>query len=265
MMRHGLFDPGDEQATVSNDINVIFSREKWSQSSSVEEHFEPGFYAYKGPDGSARPWTASSDDMIWKALDLPLRLATQVLKSEHPAWDELHNPCWRVPVPDEDDVRRPDAKQSHPAFKILQRNEATRNQLGPESQFLEQFWKNNEPLRYGFDFIKDHVKWRFMPGYDTERPEDLEPGDKMRVDKEYEYNSPSLYDGMTRWVEEADGQPAHLSVSLAADPVYILMDDQLTTKEKMVVSFTLACTILHELSVRFFPRKFPASFHADAM
>ncbi|KAJ2903073.1 hypothetical protein MKZ38_010494 [Zalerion maritima] len=226
---YGIWNPWDNSVgfDLNNETNPLLAREKWEDASWRGGHpdYPKFFYNIAGHRGH---WDARNNDLVWNALQAPIKMVTQFLKSPSPIFDAMLDFYCYDKLDEEVDTRRPheltDPSRSHFVW-MVRRNRPPREEMLPS---LRSAFDEGLPFRQWVEeILSDRIVWG------------------IRSDSLYDEGSEDIYSSGVTYQPTA--VIPKIRVYLSADTMWPLLHPGFTTAEKASASTLIATTILHEL------------------
>ncbi|KAJ0273837.1 hypothetical protein CBS470a_012057 [Colletotrichum nupharicola] len=171
--------------------------------------------------------TNESDDYVWECLQPALILASRMLfylEGHDPFWKALCDVWNRMPVPESRDNRPQDQKDRWPMFTFSKHPDP----LPPGGQpFIPpEYYQLLDPIETTANVLNDWLVLNVTSTFHTENEAEGQP-----------------LNGIT--FAEDDGT---IRTCLGADDIYPLLVQGYTTDERLVFSFRVATTLVHEIA-----------------
>ncbi|PNP50741.1 hypothetical protein THARTR1_08362 [Trichoderma harzianum] len=243
------FEIGDFQSNLRGPIDSLFSREKWDQSPfGVADVSTVSFRL----DGKCLDMEVEWNVEVWDCLQPALQMATRLFCQDDPFFKAILDVGNRYKIPATADSNPQKAKS--PNFKIELRRDNTeaigyRHKVRPSATF--------NPVELTFKVLESRLKWRIASAhYDVESPIGKFDAETAFAVTRFNLSNPNSF----------------ISIDLAAEVIWQLLADQLSSSEKTMVSWMLAATMVHELCHAIIeatliwirhPREFGVSHPAD--
>ncbi|KAL6826788.1 hypothetical protein J3E69DRAFT_380160 [Trichoderma sp. SZMC 28015] len=243
------FEIGDFQSNLSGPIDSLFSQEKWNQSPfGVVDVSTVSFDL----DGKCLDMEVERNDEVWNCLQPTLQMATRLFCQDDPFFKAILDVgnWYKIPATTDSNPRKARA----PNFKIELRKDNSeaigyQHKVKPSATF--------NPVELTFQALESRLKWRIASAhYDVESP-------IGKFDAETAF-------AVTRL--ELSNPNSSICIDLAAEVIWQLLAAQLSSSEKIMVSWLLAATMVHELCHAIIgatllwirhPREFGVSHPAD--
>ncbi|KAI0508907.1 hypothetical protein F5B22DRAFT_649606 [Xylaria bambusicola] len=227
----------DPKCDLDNELFFLFRRERWVDSRWKGSTSENPKLAYN-VGGTREEWNIQTNDALWDALQPALRLASIIILQSPPHIQALINMCTRQPIAPQFDRREKantptltkyvleediDLNLTYPAIRTLKAlynfdwREAV---LGHLSGFLELDIASGYTLLYR----------RYAPDIEYQ---------EMEPCSQFAYGSTGMYN---------EGPKRVIRIKLAAESIWPLLVPQYSASEKMVASFEIANTMVHEFA-----------------
>ncbi|KAI8276035.1 hypothetical protein K4K60_008125 [Colletotrichum sp. SAR11_57] len=171
--------------------------------------------------------TNESDDYVWECLQPALVLASRMLfylEGHDPFWKALCDVWNRMPVPESRDDRPQDQRDRWPMFTFSRNPDS----LPPGGQpFIPpEYYQLLDPIETTANVLNDWLVLNVTSTFHTENEAEGQP-----------------LNGIT--FAEDDGT---IRTCLGADDIYPLLVQEYTTDERLVFSFRVATTLVHEIA-----------------
>ncbi|KAI1092184.1 hypothetical protein F5B19DRAFT_228575 [Rostrohypoxylon terebratum] len=222
------------QCDLDNEIHNLFQRYHWADTDWRGNRAADPRWLYN-LEGERHEWNARRNDVVWAAMEPALKFASHVITSKHEIFRQLSDMTLRQAVPPEED-----------------------NRPGPNEDTLYRFLPQQEPglkgtppgvaelHQAGFDWIKAvhavlerTLVFDLYSGWLDTTPVVGDPPEIAHESKGYSY-------GTTRMLMA--GASSKIVIYVAPEMVWPLLVSQYNGSEKLVTSFTLASSLLHELA-----------------
>ncbi|KAG8169727.1 hypothetical protein KVR01_000472 [Diaporthe batatas] len=215
-----------------SDIHRLFDRDKWTQE-PVPDHgknkrkatFQNFDLSYNFGEGE-RKYDAKENDAVWNALLPSIKLASRIIRSNHPHWRMLLAGIYHMrKVPREKDGRTRAEKQKsdYREYRSLWLN-IDRNEMYPSARRLFDLRFEAARATLGILTSEGKLKWSVVEGVPN-------------------------HNGLAMWeVDEATCDFSY-RLCLSVNFVWPLLVDQYTESEKAGYQVMLARIMLHELAV----------------
>ncbi|KAJ0339419.1 hypothetical protein KNSL1_012034 [Colletotrichum chrysophilum] len=172
--------------------------------------------------------TNESDDYVWECLQPALVLASRMLfylEGHDPFWKALCDVWNRMPVPESRDDRPQDQRDRWPMFTFSKNPDP----LPPGGQpFIPpEYYQLLDPIETTANVLNDWLVLNITSTFHTENEAEGQP-----------------LNGIT--FAEDDGT---IRTCLGADDIYPLLVQGYTTDERLVFSFRVATTLIHEVAL----------------
>ncbi|KAL7937374.1 hypothetical protein V8C35DRAFT_320285 [Trichoderma chlorosporum] len=223
LLAGNYFEIGDFQSNLSGPIDSLFSRGKWKQSSPGVPNVSTTSFRL---DGKSLDMEVERNDELWNCLQPALQMATRLFCQDDPFFRAILDVSNWYEVPP---TASSSQRKKSPNFKIELRsnkNDAIgyRHNVRPSAAF--------DPVALTFKVLENRLKWRIVSAhYDIESP-------VGKFDHETAF-------AVTRL--NLSNPKSSISIDLAAEVVWQLLTTQLSSSEKVMVSWMLAATMVHEL------------------
>ncbi|KAI1101674.1 hypothetical protein F4804DRAFT_291271 [Jackrogersella minutella] len=216
---------------LEGEINEFFQRERWELSDwKGTLDYEPRFVY--NLNGVREEWDVTTNDTLWQALQPALQLVTKVINGKHPALEALMDLRTRRRIPADKDIR---TKPETPFMWTYGPQYTTRREdmLLPVRQLDEEGWVWSThimaTLRAVLSVDIGSVFLSSTPGEDGQLNE-----------------FSAIAYGTTRCMPA--GPDSKIVISIGAELIWPLLVPQLSQSEKLVTSFAIATTLLHEFA-----------------
>ncbi|KAL6699029.1 hypothetical protein J3F84DRAFT_405911 [Trichoderma pleuroticola] len=243
------FEIGDFQSNLRGPIDSLFSREKWDQSPfGVADVSTVSFRL----DGKCLDMEVRWNDEVWDCLQPALQMATRLFCQDDPFFKAILDVgnWYKIPAAAEANPQ----KAKSPNFKIELRRDNSeaigyRHKVRPSATF--------NPVELTFKVLESRLKWRIASAhYDVESPIGKFDAEAAFAVTRFNLSNPN----------------SSICIDLAAEVIWQLLAAQLSSSEKVMVSWMLAATMVHELCHAIIeatliwirhPREFGVSHPAD--
>ncbi|KAI1775806.1 hypothetical protein F4818DRAFT_388587 [Hypoxylon cercidicola] len=221
---------------LADEIHPLFQRNRWRD------------FGHKGAvryvprvlynlNGERKEWNVATNDELWEALQPALRLVSKIINSRHPALLRLVDMTNRRRLPEHMDNRQtdyPDRPRGVPAYGAPENGQVgERYEQLVRLQELGYNWEDNI-----YRILGNFLHFDVHSGY-------LSPSrsnDPKAVDGCFEWEDCTY--GCTNWYDVGDH--VYQTIYLSAEIIWPLLMPQYSQTEKMVASFGVASTLLHE-------------------
>ncbi|KAK0767018.1 hypothetical protein N5P37_000748 [Trichoderma harzianum] len=227
----------------------LFSREKWDQSPfGVVDVRAVSFRL----DGKSLDMDVERNEEVWNSLQPALQMATRLFCQDDPFFKAILDVGNWYKIPATSDSNPQKAKA--PNFKIELRSDKSeaigyQHRVRPSAKF--------NPVELTFKVLESRLKWRIVSAhYDIESPTGKFDAETAFAVTRFKLSNPS----------------SSICINLAAEFIWQLLATQLSSSEKIMVSWMLAATMVHELCHAIIeatllwirhPREFGVSHPAD--
>ncbi|KAH7163534.1 hypothetical protein B0J13DRAFT_634896 [Dactylonectria estremocensis] len=181
-------------------------------------------YNINGERGEYNP---RSNDRVWEALQPALQLASRLLSADHPFMSAIKDPTNRFCVDDSLDLRLPEEKKKTPRFSFRSFVDINDLRLVPAARLMRQM-PHFDPTAVSQMVIENCIELGIQSGhyhFDAEFKEVL---------------------AVAETKDQATGPSAPIQISLAAEVVWPLLEPNFSSSEKMMASFVIAISMVHE-------------------
>ncbi|KAI3319557.1 hypothetical protein HD806DRAFT_548127 [Xylariaceae sp. AK1471] len=222
---------------LDNSIHYLFSRDKWHNSTWKGSRPHSPKYVYS-VNGVREEWDVATNDTLWEALQPALRLVTQVLGRNNPQIEAIYNMNTRQPVPADQDYRK---NRSTPTLtKYVLEQDIDMNQTYPElRQLHEKYgydWRSNVLQRVLDKCLRLDIGSCFVaPGYSGQHKNGVEEWEPWGF-------------GVTDRHANDDTKECRIDITIGGELIWPLLMPQYSPNEKMMCSFVIANTLLHEFA-----------------
>lgn len=94
-------------------VHDLFARQRWAQTAAPPRGYWTGVWNVRyGPalNGTPGVYNASSNQLVWDAIEPALKLASRIIRSNHPFWLAITSMFHLRPVPESKDGRSPEQR-----------------------------------------------------------------------------------------------------------------------------------------------------------
>ncbi|KAF4871651.1 hypothetical protein CGCSCA1_v009100 [Colletotrichum siamense] len=227
LLDHGVLSFGnDSRITLKSPVHRLFRRDRWESPlwRGDSENTPRLVYQVGNHKGELDP---GSDDYVWECLQPALVLASRMLfylEGHDPFWKALCNVWNRMPVPKSRDDRPQDQRDRWPMFTFSRNPDL----LPPGGQpFIPpEYYQLLDPIETTVSVLNNWLVLNITSTFHTENEAEGQP-----------------LNGIT--FAEDDGT---IRTCLGADDIYPLLVQGYTTDERLVFSFRVATTLVHEIA-----------------
>ncbi|OTB03825.1 hypothetical protein M426DRAFT_12121 [Hypoxylon sp. CI-4A] len=220
---------------LTGDIHPLFQRQRWDDSTSKgTDRWNPRFMYNLG--GVRGEWDVRGNDVLWAVLQPALQLVTRILDRSPPQLEAITDMKTRSAIDPAYDQRTD--PQSAYIYKY--------SLVGPDN--LQNTSRDIRQLdHWGYDWtdaVGRVLDQTLVLDIFSGKMEPIPSDDKKAVDEAHEPDSPSY--GYTR-VETTPGN-FFIYMYIDADLIWPLLVPEISLSEKLVASFGIASTLLHEFA-----------------
>ncbi|KAH0441192.1 hypothetical protein CcaCcLH18_02102 [Colletotrichum camelliae] len=227
LLNHGVMSFGnDSHITLKNPVHRLLLRGRWESPlwRGENENTPRLVYQVGNHKGELDP---GSDDYVWECLQPALVLASRMLfylEANDPFWKALCDVWNRMPVIESRDGRPKDQRDRWPMFTFSKDPDP----LPPGGQpFIPpEYYQLLDPIETTANTLNDWLVLNVTSTFHTEHEAEGQP-----------------LNGIT--FAEDDGT---IRTCLGADDIYPLLVHGYTTDERLVFSFRVATTLVHEIA-----------------
>ncbi|KAL1835175.1 hypothetical protein VTK73DRAFT_6112 [Phialemonium thermophilum] len=208
-------------------LHDLVARKRWV--TPISRGFAPDEPRYLYNLFGRRGEYCADDEFLWAALQPALQLVSHVLSINHPFWLAALDVMSRVPV------------------------DPSRNRYGAVGDPMVAIWRDlAQPT------LPNERAFFQSIGFDARRAAAHFLQERLVLDIACSFRdpfskAPSSHWGMTGYEHYEDPRRRTVAVHISADMLWPLLVPTFTQAEKASVSLMVASTLLHELSVGFFP------------
>ncbi|KAI1813227.1 hypothetical protein GGS20DRAFT_492803 [Poronia punctata] len=223
----------DAVIDLDNDIHPLFARDHWDSSAWRGDGSDVPKYVYN-INGERAEWVVPTNDALWEAMQPGLRLASMVLEKKHPHMEAIFDLNTRFPIsPDQD-------KRSRRRTAFLTEYRLHEDIYAPTTYTAIR--ELNDRFKYDWKaetmrILLDHLAFDIGPFMTL----------SGRVSKTTGIAELEESFGSTNRIEEKDPDSCLIVITIAGECLWPLLVPQYSAAEKLMASFSLAETILHEL------------------
>lgn len=95
---------------IDEPVHDLFARYRWDQTAEVPPGYWHGYFEVQYGellDGTAGTYDALTNQVVWDAIEPALKLASRIIRTDHPYWLAMTSMFHMRPVPDAKDGRSP--------------------------------------------------------------------------------------------------------------------------------------------------------------
>ncbi|KAI2641330.1 hypothetical protein GGS21DRAFT_487683 [Xylaria nigripes] len=231
----------DVQIELDNPIHPFFQRHHWEDCRWKGSQPLTPKHIYS-INGTREEWDARNNDALWKALEPALRLASMILDNNPPHLEAIYDMTTRQPIPLNEDGRKfPDTPT---LTKYVRKESIDLDETYPALRQLKQVynydWKANVQT-----ILHDTLTLEIDSGFEVQNP----TPDDNKERKFYDPFGVSIYGCTSTRVTEKGGIPTPtINITLSAEMIWPLLVPQYSRSEKIICSFVVASTLLHEFA-----------------
>ncbi|KAI1373333.1 hypothetical protein F4677DRAFT_228627 [Hypoxylon crocopeplum] len=220
---------------LQGEIHPLIRRDRWAAPPWKGSYRYAPRFVYN-LNGEREEWDASTNDALWTAMQPALQLVTRVLNSGPPGLHALMDMRTRLPLPAEKDAREEPETPSIPTYRNIE--EMDMDKTFPQIRRLHEL---------GFDWIGKtymilHTALYFDIG--TVHLEPMQSDNPAAVDGVMELKNMAY--GFSKYA--MGGLGTEITINVGAELLWPLLAPQLSQSEKLMTSFGVASTILHEIA-----------------
>ncbi|KAH8681700.1 hypothetical protein BX600DRAFT_491873 [Xylariales sp. PMI_506] len=228
LIKHNIHTMSNKQRISLQDqpLHELLTRDHWEDMNWRGNDQRWPRFAYR-LEGEAQTYDAANNDNLWKSLQPSLQLATRILKSEPAPWAAARDLRTRQMINSQYDPRPENARDISHLTKMVP----------VENIDLGKCWPSIRTLAHaGFDsvsfidkFLERHLVLRIQSGFHI-----AEDG----VSRHFSYGSTRI---------RVRGHDSKIYVDIAAELIWPLLSDALSSSEKISTAWIITTTIIHEL------------------
>ncbi|KAI0967159.1 hypothetical protein F4678DRAFT_483291 [Xylaria arbuscula] len=223
---------------LDNEIHPLFRRNRWANGEWKGRSPNYPKFAYNLA-GKREAWNVTTNDTLWEALQPALRLVSMVLFNNPPILAALMDMRTRQPIDPKYDVR-----QTRPTpflVKYVRHENIDLDMTYPEIRELH--------LRHNYNWMENVLR-RLAEVLELEITSGWDMTRSLTVYEENNANEPyaQFTHGCAALSHNVSGTMGVIRIYLAAEKIWPLLVPQYSKVEKMLCSFDIANTLLHEFS-----------------
>ncbi|KAI1631530.1 hypothetical protein F4809DRAFT_163776 [Biscogniauxia mediterranea] len=237
LIQNNIYDQSDDYiCDLKGPLHPLVDRDHWEDSSWKGALAWAPRYLYNINE-TRQEWDVSTNNSLWLVLQPALQLVTRVLESKHPNIEALLNIETRQYIGRNKDPRIPPRATEFLTKYVLEKD------IEPEKmppRIAELKARGFDWKKHTWDVLQKFVRFDIGTGYILPGEDD----ESARTDGVNE--NPDFTYGST--TETRGGMDGLITITISAELLWPLLENQYSQSEKMTCSFIVASTLIHELS-----------------
>ncbi|KAK5996976.1 hypothetical protein PT974_02325 [Cladobotryum mycophilum] len=216
----------DFASDLSGPLYPLLKRSKWDKAPFGQDNKGPTNIYFM--DGKTLVYNPFNEDAVWHALQPALQLATKLIELDDPYFRALEDPSNWYDVDPGVDIR-PQNERQHPMYKFEIRDDKSQSLGYKQGVTPTDVFNGANVTRRVLDKL---VVFRFASPHENKAMDDKHIGIPLGG-----YTASAVIEGVDYPIK----------ITLSSESIWALLSNRFSQTEKMMTSFALAVTIVHEL------------------